>query len=115
VPNATALSLSQIEQPTLVLGIESDGLFTFAEQRELAAAIPDARLKTIDSPEGHDAFLLQFEQVNKHILEFFREVLDDIMNRPGVPIGDAGGPDGAGVLTKSSIFGEAEVQDIIAW
>ena len=62
-----------------MLGIQSDGLFTFAEQQELAAAMPNARLRTIDSPEGHDAFLLQFEQVNHHILEFFREVLPDIM------------------------------------
>jgi len=68
-------ALSLIQQPTLVIGIESDGLFTFAEQEELAAAIPNARLRKIDSPEGHDAFLLQFEQVNGHILEFLNEVM----------------------------------------
>jgi homoserine O-acetyltransferase len=76
-------ALSQIQQPTLVLGIESDGLFTFDEQKELAASIPNARLEKIDSPEGHDAFLLQFEQVNKHILDFLNEVLPDIMSVPG--------------------------------
>lgn len=63
-PNATAKALSQIQQPALVIGIESDGLFTFAEQQEIAAGIPNSRLRNIDSPEGHDAFLLQFEQVN---------------------------------------------------
>lgn len=105
--------LSTIKQPALVMGIESDGLFTFAEQEEIAAGIPDSRLKSIDSPEGHDAFLLQFEQVNRHILEFFREVLPDIMSLPGDP--SEAPVDGVGVLTKSSKFGEAEVDDITAW
>lgn len=104
-------ALSQIEQPVLVLGIESDGLFTFEEQKEIAAGIPDSRLKRIDSPEGHDAFLLQFEQVNRYILEFFREVLPDIMSTSG----DAKVVDGVNKLTKSSTFGEAEVEDITAW
>ena len=109
-------ALALIAQPALVLGIESDGLFTFAEQEELAAHIPRARLERIDSPEGHDAFLLQFEQVNRYILDFLREVLPDIMLR------DVGDDDGAakaasavGQLTKSSTFGEAEVEDITAW
>jgi homoserine O-acetyltransferase len=106
-------ALAQIQQPTLVLGIESDGLFTFGEQEELAASIPKARLRKIDSPEGHDAFLLQFEQVNKHILDFLRDVLPDIMESPGREEVDA--EDGVGTVTKSSTFGEAEVDDITAW
>ena len=116
-PNAVAVALSQIRQPALVIGIESDGLFTFAEQREIAANIPDSRLRTIDSPEGHDAFLLQFEQVNRHIVEFFREVLPDIMEAPGIKGVADDGVDGAevGRVTKTSTFGEAEVGDITAW
>lgn len=116
-PNPVAVALSQIKQPALVIGIESDGLFTFAEQQELAAAIPDSRLRTIDSPEGHDAFLLQFEQVNKHILEFFHEVLPDIMEAPGLSSRDHEDDKQRGVTTmaKSSTFGEAEVGDITAW
>lgn len=108
-------ALEQIEQPALVLGIESDGLFTFAEQQEIADGIPNATLRKIDSPEGHDAFLLQFEQVNKYLLEFFRETLPDIMNKPG--IGGANGEtvDSVGTMTKSSTFGEAEVGDLTAW
>ncbi|MCJ1401996.1 homoserine O- acetyltransferase [Xylographa trunciseda] len=115
--DAISTALSQIEQPTLVLGIESDGLFTFAEQQELAASIPNAKLRTIDSPEGHDAFLLQFEQVNSHILEFFREALPDIMEGPGIDVEgvDGSGMDGVGTMTKTSTFGEAEVEDITAW
>ncbi|ERT02557.1 homoserine O-acetyltransferase [Sporothrix schenckii 1099-18] len=131
--DSVAEALALIKQPTLVLGIESDGLFTFAEQQELAEHIPDCRLERIDSPEGHDAFLLQFEQVNRYILAFLREVLPDIMNRPGLARTDEGAVDGAdvangaqstsggneassvGKLTKSSTFGEAEVDDITAW
>lgn len=107
-----AEALSMIQQPTLVLGIESDGLFTFAEQQELAEHIRDARLGKIESPEGHDAFLLQFEQVNKYILEFLHDVLPDIMQRGGEP---AVVESSIGQLTKSSTFGEAEVEDITAW
>jgi homoserine O-acetyltransferase/O-succinyltransferase len=114
----TKEALQQIEQPALVLGIESDGLFTFAEQEELADGIPNSRLRKIDSPEGHDAFLLQFEQVNQYLLEFFREVLPDIMERAGLETTDGasnGVKDGVGKLTKSSVFGEAEVEDLTAW
>ncbi|KIX09529.1 homoserine O-acetyltransferase [Rhinocladiella mackenziei CBS 650.93] len=111
-------ALSQIEQPTLVLGIESDGLFTIAEQEELAENIPNGRLGKIDSPEGHDAFLLQFEQVNSYLLAFFREFLPDIMNAPGtggLEGQDGEIQDGVGIMTKSSTFGEAEVGDLTAW
>ncbi|CAM1503101.1 Fc.00g078770.m01.CDS01 [Cosmosporella sp. VM-42] len=106
-----AEALEMIEQPTLVLGIESDGLFTFAEQEEIAEHVKNARLERIDSPEGHDAFLLQFEQVNSYVLGFLKEVLPDIMSK------DGGAPEetGVGQLTKSSTFGEAEVEDITAW
>ncbi|KAL2165081.1 hypothetical protein VTH06DRAFT_377 [Thermothelomyces fergusii] len=108
----TAEALAMIEQPTLVLGIESDGLFTFAEQEELAEHIKNARLGRIDSPEGHDAFLLQFEQVNRYILDFLREVLPDIMNKD---TDGAAVESSVGELTKSSTFGEAEVEEITAW
>ena len=108
-------ALGQIEQPAIVLGIESDGLFTIAEQQELAECIPNATLGKIDSPEGHDAFLLQFEQVNRYLLSFFREHLPEIMERPGIGLDEGDGQDGVGVMTKSSTFGEAEVGDITAW
>ncbi|KAF1961958.1 homoserine O-acetyltransferase [Byssothecium circinans] len=107
-------ALSLIEQPTLVLGIQSDGLFTFAEQQELAAHIPNATLKTIDSPEGHDAFLLEFEQVNRHLLGFLNDTLPEIMNRS--PITNTTDLTDSGMAaTKTSTFGEAEVDDITAW
>ncbi|KAK1635067.1 homoserine O-acetyltransferase [Colletotrichum phormii] len=106
-----AEALALIEQPTLVLGIESDGLFTFAEQEEIAEHVKNARLERIDSPEGHDAFLLQFEQVNRYVLDFLKQTLPDIMEKQGEEVEEVG----VGQLTKSSTFGEAEVEDITAW
>jgi len=106
-------ALSMIEQPTLVLGIQSDGLFTFAEQQELAAHIPTATLKTIDSPDGHDAFLLEFAQVNGHLSTFLETVLPEIMSRDPNP--DTATAHTGMAATKTSTFGEAEVDDITAW
>jgi len=109
-------ALSQILQPTLILGIQSDGLFTFAEQQELARGIPNGVLRTIDSSEGHDAFLLEFEQVNEHILAFLKEELPDIMNKTPDEEVEKVGVEGM-MATKTSVFGEAEVEveDITAW
>lgn len=106
-------ALSLIEQPTLVLGIQSDGLFTFAEQQELAAHIPGASLEKIDSPDGHDAFLLEFEQVNTYLTRFLKSVLPEIMNREPNPCTVTN--DSGMNATKTSTFGEAEVDDITAW
>lgn len=102
-------ALRMIEQPTLVIGIESDGLFTYAEQQELAEFIPNARLATIDSPEGHDAFLLQFEEVNHHILGFLKEVLPEIMERPSISSSGFKNDVNVGVSSVS------EVDDIVVW
>ena len=107
-------ALRQIQQPALILGIQSDGLFTFAEQQELASCIPNAVLQTIDSSEGHDAFLLEFEQVNRHLLNFLHEVLPDIMSREPDDAAKQAGVEGFNAV-KTSVFGEAEVGDIIAW
>lgn len=109
-------ALKLIKQPTLVIGIESDGLFTIAEQEELASCIPDARLARIDSPEGHDAFLIQFAEVNLYILEFLREVLPDIMEKE---VGDTDSSDAAavaeGVVSEKRGGLVTEVDDITAW
>jgi homoserine O-acetyltransferase/O-succinyltransferase len=102
-------ALNALSQPALVLGIESDGLFTFAEQQELAEGIPNARLEKITSPEGHDGFLLEFDQVNRYILGFMREVLPEIMDVEGMESG-AGGEGEELKAVKTSMFGEAEVE-----
>ncbi|GAA2250976.1 homoserine O-acetyltransferase [Streptomyces amakusaensis] len=60
----TAAALRRVRARTLVAGVESDRLYPLAEQRLLAARIPGAdRLRTIESPNGHDGFLIETEQV----------------------------------------------------
>lgn len=60
-------ALSTIEVPSLILGIPSDRLFTLDGQDEIAQHVPgsiDGDLATrIDSPFGHDSFLIEFEKV----------------------------------------------------
>ena len=110
-PGNLALVLEQIKQPTLVIGIESDGLFTFQEQQELALYIPNARLERIDSPEGHDAFLIQFEEVNRHIVDFLREALPEVYARE-IEVEQGGCME---VIPKERGGLATEVDDITAW
>ncbi len=64
--------LSSLNIPVLVIGIESDLLYPTDEQKELAALIPNAIYKEINSPYGHDAFLIEFEQINECLKPFFK-------------------------------------------
>ena len=66
-----AEALSRITLPTLILGIPSDRLFTLAGQDVIAQHVPgslDGDLATrLDSPFGHDAFLIEFERVGEEL------------------------------------------------
>lgn len=62
--------LSVLSMPALVVGITSDLLYPLAEQQELAALLPNAELEVLDSPHGHDAFLIETEQLNQLVAEF---------------------------------------------
>ena len=63
-------ALSQITCPALCVGINSDILYPAREQQEIAAQIPKALYREIKSPNGHDAFLIEYEQLNPMIREF---------------------------------------------
>ncbi|KAH3680237.1 hypothetical protein WICMUC_000418 [Wickerhamomyces mucosus] len=100
--------LSSIVQPALVIGINSDGLFTYSEQETIAEWLPNSHLEKIDSPEGHDAFLLEFAAINQLIIEFLQKNCSNIVNSKPIdweeePITDI----------KESVFGEAE--DVTNW
>jgi hypothetical protein len=56
----------------LIIGVATDRLFTPTEPRELPAYIPGAELVSIESSDEHDGFLLEFEQINRHVLRFLR-------------------------------------------
>ncbi|RKP07244.1 Alpha/Beta hydrolase protein, partial [Thamnocephalis sphaerospora] len=109
--------LSSITQPALVIGVESDGLFTINEQYELADLLPGSEMAVVQSPDGHDGFLLEFDQLNRHILRFLRRVLPTLAPPANATDGTADDVDqatGGLKATKTSMFGEAEA-DVTCW
>lgn len=63
-------TLQTIQQPTLIVGIPTDILYPPVEQQELADFIPNSSLKWLDSPHGHDAFLIDMTVLNDLIVQF---------------------------------------------
>lgn len=60
----TAAGLARVRARTLVAGVTSDRLYPLSEQAELAEGIPNAaELEVIDSPYGHDGFLIETDAV----------------------------------------------------
>ncbi|CCD25745.1 homoserine O-acetyltransferase NDAI_0F04270 [Naumovozyma dairenensis CBS 421] len=98
--------LEDIKQPSLIIGIKSDGLFTYSEQEFLAKYIPNSRLEKIESPEGHDAFLLEFKLINELIVGFLKKNCKDIMQSEPRRWGTDSNNINDGL--KESVFGEAE-------
>lgn len=62
----------KIPSGALVIGIQSDVLFRPEQQDILAKTLPSATLVILASPEGHDGFLLEFEVLEKLIVENLR-------------------------------------------
>ncbi len=65
--------LASITQPALVVTIDTDGLYPPAEQRELADGLPNATLATLESLHGHDAFLIEYDQLTDHLTRWMAE------------------------------------------
>jgi homoserine O-acetyltransferase len=57
------------------MGVSSDALYPSYQQRELADGLTaigvDATYAEIDSPHGHDAFLLESDQMRAALTSFF--------------------------------------------
>ncbi|MBK9191909.1 MAG: homoserine O-acetyltransferase [Crocinitomicaceae bacterium] len=64
--------LKIVKAKTLVIGIDSDSLFPVSEQKFLADKIPEATFGLIESPHGHDSFLIDYEKLNLLIDSFLR-------------------------------------------
>jgi len=62
----------------LVMGVETDLLFPNRQQREIANALAaldiDSRLELLDSPQGHDAFLVDTDGFGRLVGAYFREI-----------------------------------------
>lgn len=63
-------ALSAVDIPVIVVSITTDMIFTPAEMRQLASMFPKAVYKEIDSPFGHDGFLVEHGQLNKILNDF---------------------------------------------
>ena len=67
-------AMSRIKAPTLVLGISSDILYPTYQQKQINSMLTekgvDSTYVEIDSPHGHDAFLINFDQVGAPIKTF---------------------------------------------
>jgi len=70
--NSTENALQKIKAAALVISIESDILFPVSEQVLLAQKIPGAVLEIIDSPYGHDGFLLEYEKITTLVSQFLK-------------------------------------------
>ncbi|MET9660727.1 homoserine O-acetyltransferase [Streptomyces sp. NPDC006510] len=59
-----ARALSRARMPALIVGVDSDRLHLPSQQAELAQLLPGAdRLRIVESPHGHDGFLIETDQV----------------------------------------------------
>ena len=75
----TREALTAIRRPLVVVGLDSDRLFPLRLQQDLADAVPGAdEVRVIQSPFGHDGFLVEVEQVG----EVTREALTMAESEP---------------------------------
>jgi len=74
---STAAALSRVRCPSVVAAVRSDGLYPPHQQRDLhegllAAGAPSTWVD-IDSPHGHDGFLIELAQLAPHITRLLEE------------------------------------------
>ncbi|PYE54916.1 homoserine O-acetyltransferase family protein [Deinococcus yavapaiensis] len=67
VPDA---ALRRNEVPTLVVGISSDELYPASEVRLLAAKLGESTYWELQSPHGHDAFLIDADNLARRVKSF---------------------------------------------
>jgi len=76
--------LSGLRAHVLVVGIRSDVLYQPDEVEGLARGIPHAELAWIDSPHGHDAFLMEQELLSQTLRTFRKRIEGGQRPRTGI-------------------------------
>lgn len=71
----TRIVMSRLRMPSLVVGIDTDIIFTPDEMRLLASMLPNSTLCEISSRMGHDGFLTEHDQLKKIIKPFMTDEL----------------------------------------
>lgn len=66
-------ALATISIPTMVVGLTTDIIFTPEEMKLLSRRIPGAIYREIDSPFGHDGFLVEADQLNNILNPFIND------------------------------------------
>ncbi len=63
-------ALNKLKMPAFVLSLETDILIPPVEQFQLAEHLPNATFVSLDSPFGHDGFLVEAETINELLMEW---------------------------------------------
>ena len=67
-------ALESISADTLCIGFSTDLLIPVIEQKILAQMIPHARYAEVETPFGHDAFLIEIDTIRTIILQSFPQL-----------------------------------------
>ena len=65
--------LNRIKHRALVVGTSTDVLYPVSETRTMAAAMPNAEFAVLDSPNGHDAFLIETDKLERIVTTFLAD------------------------------------------
>ncbi len=62
--------MQRLSMPALFIGIQSDVLYPVEEQQEMVGHVQQGVYREIQSPHGHDAFLMEFNQLEVMLKPF---------------------------------------------
>jgi len=71
---SVAAALQSINARVLVIGIETDMLFPINEQQLIADYIPGSSCHIIESPYGHDGFLVEYAAIEQLLTPFLSSI-----------------------------------------
>ncbi|KAI0011808.1 homoserine O-acetyltransferase [Xylariaceae sp. FL0662B] len=104
--------LAGVPPGALVVSVETDALFLPEQQERLAACLPDATLARLRSSDGHDGFLLEFEQLQALILGKLKR---DFPHFYEVTTAEAGFAEGDSTATTTRPGGDSLTGEVEAW